>query len=62
MLKKKLERIKMNLTLEKEFYDLLLEQAEADYMRTSTWVTRYLKQQLLKTNKTGKNVEQNEIA
>jgi hypothetical protein len=57
--KEKLERIKMNLCLEKEFYDLLLEQAQRDYMRVSTWTTQYLKKSLLGSNKKIKMVESN---
>ncbi len=57
--KEKLERIKMNLCLEKEFYDLLLEQAQNDYMRVSTWTTQYLKKNLLGSNKKINRVESN---
>ena len=48
--KQKLERVKMNLTLEKEFYDRLLELAEQDYLRVATWTKQYLKKQLLEDN------------
>lgn len=61
-MKKKLESIKMNLSLEKEFYDFLLDQAEADHLRTSTWVKQYLKKHLLKKNKTENMDETNERA
>ena len=60
--KQKLERVKINLSLEKEFYDFLLEQAELDYMRVATWTKRFLKKNLLDKNKEFKSVSQNEQA
>ncbi len=50
----------MNLTLEKEFYDFLLEQAEQDYMRVATWTKQYLKKNLLPNNKASKRLTENE--
>lgn len=58
--RQKLERVKMNLTLEKEFYDFLLEQAEQDYMRVATWTKQFLKKNLLPNNKTSKRITENE--
>lgn len=58
--RQKLERVKMNLTLEKEFYDFLLEQAEQDYMRVATWTKQYLKKNLLPNNKASKRLTENE--
>ena len=48
--KQKLERVKMNLTLEKDFYDQLLELAERDYLRVATYTTRLLKKYLMEMN------------
>ena len=58
--RQKLERVKMNLSLEKEFYDFLLEQAEQDYMRVATWTMQYLKKNLLSNNKASKRLTENE--
>jgi hypothetical protein len=60
--KQRLQKVKMNLTLEKEFYDLLLEQAEQDYMRVATWTKRFLKKNLLPRNKPSQNQPENEHA
>ena len=40
----------MNLSLEKDFYELLQDRAQKDYMRVSTWVKQYLKKGLLENN------------
>jgi hypothetical protein len=43
--------IKMNLSLEKDFYDLLQANAKQDYVKVSTWVKQFLKRNLLDVNK-----------
>ena len=44
------KNVKMNLTLTKEFFDLLQTKAEGDYIKVSTWVKRFLMQKLLEKN------------
>jgi len=60
--KQKLERVKINLSLEKEFYDFLFEQAQQDYMRVATWTTQFLKKSLLEKNNKAKCQMKNEHA
>jgi len=43
--------IKMNLSLEKDFYDLLQANAKQDYVKVSTWTKQFLKKNLLDKNK-----------
>jgi hypothetical protein len=50
MNKSKNQIVKMNLSLEKDFYELLQERASQDYVRVSTWVKQYLKKGLLENN------------
>jgi hypothetical protein len=47
---KKSTNVKMNLSLEKDFYDLLQENAKKDYVKVATWVKQYLKKGLLEKN------------
>jgi predicted DNA-binding ribbon-helix-helix protein len=47
---KKVQNVKMNLSLEKDFYDLLQEKAKNDYVKVATWVKQYLKKGLLEKN------------
>jgi len=47
---KKSTIVKMNLSLEKDFYDLLQEKAKKDYVKVATWVKQYLKKGLLEEN------------
>lgn len=47
---KKKEMIKMNLSLEKEFFALLEKKAQEDYVRVSTWVKQFLMKSLLGKN------------
>jgi hypothetical protein len=42
-----IERVKMNLAFDKEFYDFIKVQADLDYMKVATWITRFLKMNLL---------------
>lgn len=39
--------VKMNLTVPKEFADLLTIKAHNDYLKTSTWVKRFLMKHIL---------------
>lgn len=47
---KKQQVVKMNLSLEREFYELLQEKAKEDYVRVATWVKQYLMKNLLEKN------------
>lgn len=50
MKKQQKQIVKMNLSLEKDFYALLQERARADYMRVSTWTKQLLMRSLLEKN------------
>ena len=50
MKRNKKQIVKMNLSLEKDFYVLLQEKARADYMRVSTWTKQLLMRSLLEKN------------
>jgi len=50
MKRTKKQIVKMNLSLEKDFYVLLQEKARADYMRVSTWTKQLLMRSLLEKN------------
>jgi hypothetical protein len=54
------KHVKLNLCFDKEFFDLLQEKADKDYMRVSTWIRWYLKKSLLEKNKTEKPKTENE--
>ena len=45
--KSEMDNVKMNLTLPKGFYELLQHESRRDYLRTATWVKRYLMNHLL---------------
>ena len=47
---KKSPNVKMNLSLEKEFYELLQERAKQDYVKVATWTKQYLMKCLLEKN------------
>lgn len=47
---KKKPMIKMNLTIDPEFYELLHQNAKTDYSRVSTWTKQYLMKSLLHKN------------
>ena len=47
---KKVQNVKMNLSLDKDFYELLQERARTDYMRVSTWTKQLLMRSLLEKN------------
>jgi hypothetical protein len=50
MKRNKKQIVKMNLSLDKDFYVLLQEKARADYMRVSTWTKQLLMRSLLEKN------------
>jgi hypothetical protein len=56
------KNVKMNLSINKDFFDLLQEQADRDYMRVSTWTKWFLKKSLLGNNKNSKQLQTNEHA
>jgi predicted DNA-binding ribbon-helix-helix protein len=59
---KKQPNVKMNLSLERDFYELLQERAKNDYMKVATWTKQYLKRNLLeKNNSESKCLTQNGI-
>ncbi len=43
----KKQTIKMNLSLEKDFYGLLQKRAREDYVKVSTWTKQFLMRNLL---------------
>jgi NAD-dependent SIR2 family protein deacetylase len=60
---KKTANVKMNLSLEKDFYELLQEKAKKDYVKVATWTKQYLMKCLLeKNNSESKCLTQNENA
>ena len=52
----------MNLTLEQDFYNLLKQHAEKDFMLISTWTKQFLKKNLLTNYKDVKKQTENEHA
>lgn len=44
------QMVKMNLSLENDFYELLKEKANQDYIKVATWTKQYLKKALLTKN------------
>ena len=57
----KKQTVKMNLCLEKDFYELLQEKARNDYVKVATWTKQYLMKCLLeKNNSESKCLTQNE--
>ena len=60
---KKATNVKMNLSLERDFYELLQEKAKSDYVKVATWTKQYLMKCLLeKNNSESKCLTQNENA
>jgi len=47
---KKQPNVKMNISLERDFYELLQEKAKNDYVKVATWTKQYLKKGLLEKN------------
>jgi hypothetical protein len=46
----KKQTVKMNLCLEKDFYELLQDRARNDYVKVATWTKQYLMKCLLEKN------------
>lgn len=44
------QNVKMNLSLEKDFYELLKARAEKDYVKVATWTKQFLMRSLLEKN------------
>jgi hypothetical protein len=60
---KKQPNVKMNISLERDFYELLQEKAKNDYVKVATWTKQYLMKGLLeKNNSESKSLTQNENA
>lgn len=60
---KKPTNVKMNLSLQRDFYELLQEKAKSDYVKVATWTKQYLMKCLLeKNNSESKCLTQNENA
>ncbi len=36
------KNVKMNLTLKRDFYEMLKQEAEKDHLKVSTWVKQFL--------------------
>ena len=47
MTKERKETIRMNISMDVEFYELIQEAAAKDYLKPSTWVKQYLMRGLL---------------
>jgi hypothetical protein len=46
----KTQNVKMNLSLERDFYELLQDKAKNDYVKVATWTKQFLKKSLLEKN------------
>jgi len=44
------QNVKMNLSIDKDFYDLLKARAEKDYVKVATWTKQFLMKNLLEKN------------
>jgi hypothetical protein len=55
MKRKQQQTVKMNLSIDKDFYGLLQDNARKDYMRVSTWVKQFLMKNLLEKNNSDAN-------
>ena len=44
------QNVKMNLSLEKDFYELLQARAKQDYVKVATWTKQFLMKNLLEKN------------
>ncbi|MGD0340499.1 MAG: hypothetical protein ABSA76_02150 [Bacteroidales bacterium] len=42
--------VKMNLSLDKDFYELLQDRAKDDYVKVATWTKQFLMRNLLEKN------------
>jgi hypothetical protein len=46
------DNVKMNLTLPRGFYELLVQESDKNYMKTATWVKQFLMRHLLNKHNT----------
>ena len=46
----KTQNVKMNLSLERDFYELLQVRAKNDFVKVATWTKQYLMKGLLEKN------------
>lgn len=44
------KNVKINISLDNEFYELIKEKASHDYMRVATWTKQFLMKNLLENN------------
>jgi hypothetical protein len=59
--KNKEKTVRMKLTLDSEFYELLCSKAKSDYTKVATWTRQFLMKSLLPENNTySKCLTQNE--
>jgi len=49
------QNVKLNLTLDRGFYQVLQKRAEQDYVPTATWAKQYLMRHLLGKNNSDSN-------
>ncbi len=56
--KKKVQRL--NLYIDDDLFNSIKEHAQKDYLRPTTWVTQFLRKNLLKKNNPMSNPEENE--
>lgn len=47
---RKQQNVKMNLSLQRDFYEFLQEKAKNDYVKVATWTKQYLMKNLLEKN------------
>ena len=52
---RKIQNVKMNLTLPVEFYQVLRENAQNDYVKVATWTKQFLMKNLQQGDKSVKN-------
>lgn len=45
------DNVKMNLTLPRGFYELLVRESDENYIKTATWVKQFLMKHLLNKHK-----------
>jgi hypothetical protein len=59
---KKTKNVKMNLTLSQEFYHLLQQNAQNDYVKVATWTKQFLMKNLKGDKLEKKCLTENETA
>jgi hypothetical protein len=52
---KKNKKVKLNLSLDKEFYDLIRRNAQNDYVQIATWTKQFLMKHLYEKNNSDSN-------